>query len=206
MKKTIKSLILALSFFMSHWALYGQGDNIVYLDIPGLDGEYTLPSVGNRPNVPGLPRPKNNNIRIQSFTLAKTQEINIGSASGGAGAGKAKGYEMELKFRVEKSIVELSKKLFNHIITPAMTLIIDSPGFNSEPQRERMRIKVTNVYIKSIDQSLDGENIPFYTVKILFFANRTATIIYDAAHPNGEISDYCWDYSQNTNCESTIPF
>ena len=199
MKNTNKSLLLALLFFMSHWALYGQSETVIFLDIPGLDGEYTLPSL--RPVVTS-PGPKQKNIRIERYDQVKTNTVNIGSITGGGGAGKAQGTEMDLTFRVDQSIIELSNRLFNKTITPYMNLFIDSPGSNSDPQRERMRIKLTNVRIKSIDHYQDGEGIPMYHMKITFESNLKAVITYNFDFTGNEIEKYCWSYKLNSICST----
>ena len=190
---------MAVLFFMSHWALYGQGDYIMYLDIPGLDGEYTLPNTRSVVTTPG---PKQNNIRIESYNQLKTNPVEVGSATGGGAAGKAQGTEMDLTFMVDQSVIELSNLLFNKTVTPYMNLYIDSPGNNSDPQRERMRIKLTNVRIKSIDHYQDGEGIPMYHMKITFESNLKAVIHYNFDFTSNEIMKYCWSYKLNAACST----
>lgn len=197
MKKMIKSLVLVLLFFMSHWALYGQGDTIIYLDISGLDGEYTIPNT--RPVVTS-PGPKQKNILIESYSITKTNDLNIGSSSAGVGAGKPSGAEMELTFRLDQSVIELSKRLFNHTVTSFMNLFIDSPANNGDPQRERMRIKLTNVSIRSIDLYQNGMGIPVYRMKIKFETNLTAVIVYNFDYSANTVSLFCWDYPKNKVC------
>jgi type VI protein secretion system component Hcp len=177
--------------------LYAQGETVVFLDIANLDGEYTVPNT--RPVVT-TPGPKQKNILIDDYTISKTNTLNIGSSSSGAGAGKATGNEMELTFRIDQSVIELSKRLFNRTITPSMNLFIDSPANNGDPQRERMRIKLTNVNITSIDQTQDGDGIPKYKMKIRFEANLTAFIIYNFDYSTNTVAKYCWDYSKNKSC------
>jgi type VI protein secretion system component Hcp len=197
MKNMNKTLCLVFFLIMGHWALYGQGETVIFLDISGLDGDYATPS--SRPVVTS-PGPKQKNILIESYSITKTNELNIGSSSGGVGAGKAYGTEMELNFGIDQSVIELSKRLFNKTLTPYMNLFIDTPANNGDPQRERMRIKLTNVTINSIDQSQTGAGIPTYKMKIRFVSNLTAVITYNFDYSSNTIVKYCWDYSRNSIC------
>ncbi len=195
MKNKFKSLILVFLCFLCHETLYAQGETVVFLDIANLDGEYTVPIT--RPVVT-TPGPKQKNILIDDYLISKTNTINIGNAT--SGAGKATGTEMELNFRIDQSVIELSKRLFNRTITPSMNLFIDSPAYNGDPQRERMRIKLTNVNIISIDQIQDGDGIPKYKMKIRFQTNLTAFITYNFDYSTNTVAKYCWDYSKNSAC------
>ncbi|WP_158561214.1 type VI secretion system tube protein Hcp [Emticicia sp. C21] len=197
MKNINKSLLLAILLLMSHWALYGQSNTIMYLDIPGLDGEYTVPT--DRPNVT-TPGPKPKNILIQKYALIKKNSFNVNSSNSGLGGGRAEGNEMDLTFRIEQPVIELSKRLFNHTVTPAMNLYIDLPGTT---QKELMRIKLTEVSILSIDHFMDGEGILTYLMKVKFKSNLTAVTTYTLANPPTDTQRFCWDYVTNTSCTST---
>lgn len=197
MKNKFKSLILVFLCFLCHETLYAQGETVIFLDIANLDGEYTLPNT--RPVVT-TPGPKQKNILIERYNQVKTNDVVLSSIAGGGGAGKASGTEMELFFRIDQSIIELSNRLFNKTVTPSMNLYIDSPANNSDPQRERMRIKLTNVRILSINHSQDGEGIPTYSMKIKFETNLTGHIIYNFNYSTNSVDKFCWNYAENKAC------
>ena len=198
MKNRNKFLLIVLLCLMSHWALYGQNTTVMFLDVPGLDGEYEKP--GGRTNVT-TPGPKQYTIKIDSYQISKTNTGTTSqSAGGGAGTTNDIG-SMVVSFHIDKAIVGLSERLFNHTLVPFMNLFIDSPG---NPQRERLRIKMTDVSIQSITQGQDNDGIPTYYMTIRFRKNLTGVTVYDNANVASTLV-YCWNYIVGTdNCPLTF--
>jgi hypothetical protein len=142
-----------------------QNTVVMFLDIQGIDGEYIVPT---RSTVTPIPL-KTNNLLIDTYdfdwvkTTRMPNQINGNFVNGGV----TEFGEMEVVFKLDKSVIGIFDKLVNNTKTAIVDLFIDKPA-NSLPtdQTELQRIRMEQVTISSL--SMINLEIPQYKMTLKF--------------------------------------
>lgn len=195
MKKYINTLFIGL---VCTGFTFAQSSEIMFLDMSGIDGEYTTPT---RTKFTGQ-NPKSQNLLLTRYSYDWAAETSFDRGAGVA-VGKPNSIgEMTLNFQIDKSVISLFNRLLNNTIIPEMDIFIDKPANvgNSTLQTELSRIKMYNVTIR--DLVISNTEIPQYSMRIRF--DRVAMIIntFDGVGVGTKGTPYCFNYlTQNSsNC------
>lgn len=162
----IKKYIPLIGLLLWVQVAVAQLSPVIFLDIPGVPGEYTLPAR----SLPAgsAAAPSSNKILLNMYTIEWKAETSWTKA-GGTSVGTPNPYGiMEIRFRINQSVIELYKRLINNTETAYMDIYIDKPAANPNLQAEMKRIRMHNVIVSKLEQDMSTADLPQYEMTIKF--------------------------------------
>jgi type VI protein secretion system component Hcp len=183
-----KLLIICLLFCSEN--IFSQ-NLVYYIDIPGVDGDYTVPSRQNAPAPGPPPTPKAKCTQITSFNMDMVKIIDgyrkgtsIRTSKALEGPGK-----MTINLEIDRTLPYLQQKLFVGNVGPGnqmnMKLFVDYNTANTN--KAKQIYELTNARVVSFSHNIT-EDARSFRLEIEFDIIKIYHVPYDAATGAPEIA------------------
>ena len=186
---------LFIIFLLSPFCTVAQ-DGFWFIDIPGVDGEYAVPTVLRASKTV---KPKDFCTSIEKADLGFSKKVYLIGSQVKEETKDIEDQEITLQIPFDKSATFWDVSLLNALLIDHLDLYEDI--LNPDGQFEIRHIRLLNVRVRSINHSSKFDLDPGIIVKLTAEGMINAASPYDDSKKAvGTVSQFCFDFITNASC------
>lgn len=196
MQKILKFILIVSLLALKMPSAQAQSMTL-FMDVAGISGENATNNSRNAvfstsPNSP----PSSQTIALLSATFSESANLKIKPSTGNIEVGIRNNIrEMLISFRMDKASPFLFEKMWQRQLISSISIYFDKVTGNSPVvQDEFYRIKLSNVFIKSMTMQSTDDNAPTINMTITYEQIRMGFAGRNNAGTLVSLGTHCYDY------------